>query len=126
MRFLGMAGYYRKLCNNFSFMSALLTVWNENCQNFFDNIKAMLSNSPVLLASNFCKPFKIAVDASGVGEGGVPFQEEENGVIILLSSYFSHKFNKDQKVYSTIEKECLALILSLQLSEVNVSPLLSP
>ena len=42
MRFRGMAGYYRKFCNKFSFMSAPLTdlfkknckfVWNETCQN---------------------------------------------------------------------------------------------
>ena len=62
MRFLGMAGYYRKFCNNFSSMSAPLTdhlkknckyVWNENCQNSFENIKATkvisvyLSSQPV-------------------------------------------------------------------------------
>ena len=76
MRFLGMTGYYRKLCNNFSSMSALIDllktkckfVWNETCQNSFENIKAMLSNAPVLLAPNFCKPFKL-VDCSYVGAG---------------------------------------------------------
>ena len=28
-------------------------VWNETCQNFFENIKAMLSNAPVFLAPIF-------------------------------------------------------------------------
>ena len=124
MRFLGMAGYYRKFCNNFSSMSAPLTdllekkckfVWNETCLNSFENIKAILSNAPMLLAPMICKPFKLAVDASDVGAGAVLLQEDENGVDHPLS-YFSHKLNRHQKVYSTI-----ALILSLQFFEVCVS-----
>ena len=81
MCFLGMACYHRKFCNNFSSMSAPLTdllknkkckfVWNETCQNSFENIKAMHSNAPVLLTPNSCKPFKLAVDACDVGAGGV-------------------------------------------------------
>ena len=110
-------------------MSALLTdplkknckfVWKETCQNSFENIKAMLVNAPVLLAPNFCKPFQLAVDASDVGAGGVLLQEDENGVDHPVC-YFSHIFNKHQKVYSTTERECLALILSLQFFEVRVS-----
>ena len=46
-------------------------------------------------------------------------QEDENGVDHPVC-YFSHKFNKHQKVYSTNEKECLALILSFQFFEVYV------
>ena len=125
MRLLCMAGYYRKFCSKFSSMSTPLIdllkknckfVWNENCQNYFENIKAMLSNAPVLLAPTFCKPFKVAVDASDFGAGGVFLQEDENGVDHSVC-YFSHRFNKHQKVYSTIEKECL----SLQFFEVYVS-----
>ena len=74
----------------------------------------------MLLARNFDKPFKLAVDACDVGARGVLLQEDENGVDHPVC-YFSHKFNKHQKVYSTIEKECLALILSLQFFEVCVS-----
>ena len=129
MRFLGMACYYRKFCNFFSSVSAPLTdllkknckfVWNETCQNSFENITTMLSNAPVLLAPNFDKQFKLAVDASDVGSWGVLLQEDENGVDHPVC-YFSHKFNKHQKVYSTIEKECLALDRFLQFFEVYVS-----
>ena len=80
----------------------------------------MLSNAPVLLAPKFCKSFKLTVDASDTGAGGVLLQEDKNGVDRPVC-YFSHKFNKHQKVYSTIEKECLALIFSLQFFEVYVS-----
>ena len=40
----------------------------------------MLSIAPVLLAPNFCKPFKLAVDASDIGTGGVLLREDENSV----------------------------------------------
>ena len=52
LRFLGMAGYYRKLCNNFSSVSTPLPdllkknrtfVWDETCHNIFENIKAVLT-----------------------------------------------------------------------------------
>ena len=75
-------------------------VWNGNCQNSFENIKGMLSNASVLLAPNVCKPVKLAVDASDVGAGGVLLQEDEYGVDHPVC-YFSHKFNKRHKVYST-------------------------
>ena len=129
MRFLGMAGYYREFCNNCSFMSAPLSdllkkkckfVWNETCQNSFENIKAMFVNTPVLLAPNVCKTFKLAADASDVGAGGVLLQEDENRVDHPVC-YFSHKFNKHQEVFFTFGKECLSLILSLQFFEVYVS-----
>ena len=123
MRFLGRAGFYRKFYDNFSSMSTPLTdllkknckfVSNETCQNSIENIKAML------LAPNFCKPFKFAVDASDAGAGGVLLQEDENGVDHPVC-YFSHKSNKYLKVYSINEKECLALIFSPQFFEVYVS-----
>ena len=72
MRFLGMAGYYRKFCNNFSVFAEPLTnllskkakyVWTDDCQKSFDKLKAILRSAPVLLAPSFDKEFKLAVDA---------------------------------------------------------------
>ena len=129
MRFLGMAGYYRKFCSNFSTISAPLTnllkknikfIWTQSCQEAFDKLKAILKSEPVLAAPDFQKPFKLAVDASDVGAGGVLLQEDESGVGHPVC-YFSKKFSKCQKNYSTIEKECLALILSIQHFEVYIS-----
>jgi hypothetical protein len=40
--------------------------------------------------------------------------------------YFSKKLNKHQRNYSTIEKECLALILALQHFEVYIGSAPSP
>ena len=64
MGFLGMAGYYRKFCDNFSVIAEPLTnliskhtkfIWTNDCQKAFDILKIILKNEPVLLAPNFAK-----------------------------------------------------------------------
>ena len=55
-----------------------------------------------------------------MGAGGVLLQEDESGVD-HPGCYFSKKFSKCQKNYSTIEKERLTLILSIQHFEVYIS-----
>ena len=134
MRFLGMAGYYRKFCKNFSgiaeplsnlFKKSTKFKWNDKCQDAFDRLKAILRSAPVLLAPDFDKFFKLAADASDVGIGAVLLQEDNNGIDHPVC-YFSKKFNKHQKNYSTIEKECLALILAIQQFKVYLTSSTSP
>ncbi len=61
-RFLGMVGYYRNFCVNFSAVASPLTdllspkvpfKWTESCQMSFEQIKALLINSPILFAPDF-------------------------------------------------------------------------
>ena len=129
MRFLGMAGYYRKFCPNFSTISERLTqllkktrkfVWSDDCEKSFVKLKAILKSSPVLQAPDFYSQFKLAVDASNAAAGAVLLQEGNDGIDHPIC-YFSRKFNKNQRNYSTVEKECLALILALQHFEVYVT-----
>jgi hypothetical protein len=129
MRFLGMAGYYRKFCQNFSDVASPLTnllsknqkfVWTSQSQEAFEKVKAILTNAPVLAGPDFTKPFKLVVDASDVGAGAVLVQEGKLDVDHPVC-YYSKKFNKHQKNYSTVEKEALALLLALQHFEVYVS-----
>lgn len=128
-RFLGMSGYYRNFCKNFSTVVSPLTslvsplrafVWSDECQNAFDSAKALLCNAPVLAAPVYEKAFKLEVDASSVGAGAVLIQEDTCGIDHPVC-YFSRKFNKSQLNYSTIEKETLALLLALQYFDVYVS-----
>lgn len=127
-RFLGMAGYYRSFCRNFSAVAAPLTDllspksryhWSESRQHAFDCIKALMTHAPVLAAPQFNRPFKLSVDASDAGVGAVLLQEGDDGVEHPVS-YFSKKFNNHQWVYSTIEKEALSLVLTLKHFEVYV------
>ena len=123
MRFLGMAGYNRKFCNNFSVIAEPLTnllgkrvkfIWTDNCQKSFEKFKAIPKSAPVLLAPSFDTEFKLAVDASDVGAGSVLLQEDDNGNDGHPVCYYSKKINKHQRNYSTVEKECISLILALQ------------
>ena len=61
-RFLGMAGYYRNFCLNFSEIAAPLTnllskkvkfVWTDDCQMAFDKVKLLLEKSPVLKSPDY-------------------------------------------------------------------------
>ena len=97
----------------------------SDCQNAFDKLKAILRSEPVLLAPNINEEFKLAVDASDVGSGGVLLQKDDNGVDHPVC-YFSKKFNKHQKNCSTVGKECLSLILALQHFEVYLTSSTSP
>ena len=83
-RFLGMAGYYRNFCLNFSDIAAPLTnllskkvkfVWTDDCQMAFDKVKLLLQKSPVLKSPDYEKPFKLIIDSSDVGTGSVLVQE---------------------------------------------------
>ncbi|XP_067287604.1 uncharacterized protein [Pseudorasbora parva] len=83
--FLGMSGYYRGFCKNFSSVVAPLTdllsttrvcKWNCECDRAFEAAKDLLCNAHVLLAPDFDFPFKLQVDASTSGAGAVLIQED--------------------------------------------------
>ena len=95
-RFLGMAGYYRSYCHNFSSIAFPLTsllstkvdyVWTTECQVAFNTVKILLSHVPVLAALDFSTPFKLEVDASTVGAGAVLLQGGRMVLIILLLTF---------------------------------------
>ena len=119
-RFLGMAGYYRGFCRNFSSVAPLTSLlspfvpfaWSPDCQHAFASVKALLCSTPVLVAPDFEKPFKLEVDACNVGAGAVLIQEDSNGLDHPVC-YFLRKFNECQTRYSTIEQEALALLFAL-------------
>lgn len=65
-----------------------------------------------MVASQLDQSFKLQVDESHIGAGAV-FQIDKQGIEQLVS-FFSKKFNLYQLNNSMIEKEELALILTLQ------------
>nr|XP_040019042.1 uncharacterized protein LOC120809370 isoform X2 [Gasterosteus aculeatus aculeatus] len=133
-RFLGMVGYYRCFCKNFSTVVAPLTtlcspkvgfLWTNECEQAFLSAKSLLCSAPVLSAPDLTRPFQLEVDASAVGVGAVLLQEGADNLGHPVS-YFSAKFNSHQLNYSTIEKETLALLLALQQFNVYVGASASP
>ncbi|KAL2103146.1 hypothetical protein ACEWY4_000014 [Coilia grayii] len=133
-RFLGMVGYYRSFCKNFAAIAAPLTdllsskvsfAWTQRSQVAFESVKALLTTAPVLAAPNFSLPFSLAVDASDLGAGAVLLQSDQHGLEHPVC-FYSRKFDKHQRAYSTIEKEALALVLALQHIEVYVGGAIHP
>ena len=134
MRFLGMTGYYRKFCRNFSVVTTPLTnllkkqepyEWSLSCQQAFEQVKAILQTAPVLVTPDFGKQFKLVVDASDLGAGAVLQQEDDQGIDHPIC-YFSANFNEHQQRYSTIEKETLALLLALKQFDVYLNNTVKP
>ncbi len=117
-QFLGLAGYYRRFIPDYSELTSPLTdltkkevpdtvPWTERCQQAFTQVKAALCGGPLLHSPDFSLPFLLQTDASDRGLGAVLTQEirgEERPVL-----YISRKLSKRETMYSTIEKECLAI-----------------
>lgn len=63
-------------------------IWSLRCQKAFENVKSILCDAPVLAAPRMDTSFKLQVDASHVGAGGVLLQEDEFGIDRPVSFFF--------------------------------------
>ncbi|MEO0790884.1 MAG: reverse transcriptase family protein, partial [Bacteroidota bacterium] len=123
MRFLGMAGLYRRFCSNFATIAKPLTdltsvkrqfKWTSECQDSYEQLKLLITSKPVLRNPDHSQPFVLQIDASSYGVGAVLMQEDLHSNLLHPVAYFSAKLKKHQQSYSTIEKEALSLILALR------------
>ena len=133
-QFLGMCGFYRKFVPRYSEITFSLTellkgksnfAWSADCELAFNKLKAILSSSPILKSPDFNKPFLLMTDASDFGVGAVLMQEDDLQNQLPIA-YFSKKLNESQRKYSTVEKETLALLLSLRHFEVYATSGVTP
>ncbi len=122
--YLGLCGYYRRFIANFSDIAEPLTLltkkaapivvfWTPECEEAFKALRLMLTSSPVLIPPDYSLPFVVQTDASDVGLGVVLSQvvdEVEHPVCFL-----STKLLPCERNYSTIEKECLAIVWGIQM-----------
>lgn len=122
-RFLGMSGWYRRFIQDFSSISAPISellkaktkkdfCWSAEAQIAFDELKKRLTSAPVLANPDFSAPFFVQTDASDIGVGGILCQGEGNEERVI--TFFSKKLSRTQQKYSVTERECLAVILSLE------------
>ncbi|XP_076036100.1 uncharacterized protein LOC143022050 [Oratosquilla oratoria] len=116
-RVLGMFGYYRRYCKIFAEIAEPLTnllrkdqrfQWTPTCDQAFAQLKSLLKHCPVLITPDYTLPFHLYTDSSEVGIGAALLQERHGTKRVV--AYFSRKLKPSQRHYSTIEKECLALI----------------
>ena len=122
--FLWLTGYYRKVIPQYVSLAAPLTdltrkaqpnsvAWTPACAIAFVKLKDALCSSPILMCPDFDKQFVLQTDASDRGVGAVLSQVGDNGLDHPIA-YFSRKLFPREEKYSTIEKECLAIKLSIQ------------
>lgn len=86
--------------------------WSNDCENAFQEIKSKLSSSPVLAYPDFTKQFKVTVDSSSYGCGGV-LSQDNNGYDAPIS-FISRTFKKGEINKAIIEKELIAIHFALK------------
>ncbi|XP_026830969.1 uncharacterized protein LOC113563505, partial [Ooceraea biroi] len=116
-QFLGLAGYYRRFIPEFSKIAKPLTellkkdrpfVWESPQAVAFATLQNFLCTEPILQYPDFTQPFILTTDASGYAIGGVLSQGKIGKDLPV--AYVSRILNRAEQNYSTIEKECLAMV----------------
>jgi hypothetical protein len=120
---LGFVSFYRKFVPNLAILTANLTdllkkgvkeplVFDNTQQDNFNKIKCVLASDPVLKLPDMEKTFVVRSDSSGSAVGAVLLQY--TGQLPFPVAYASRKLSATESRLSTVERECLALVFSVQ------------
>ena len=121
LRFLGLAGYYRRFIPQYATillpLSSLVKKdavwkWSPVQQAAFNHIKQLLISAPVLHIPDFSQPFQVTTDASALAIGGVLSQQV--GGIEKPVAFYSKKLNDAEQKWPAHEREMYAIKLCLQ------------
>ena len=93
--------------------------WGEAQENSYCLLKKLLSKPPILRLPDFDRTFILRCDASAVGIGCILLQEFEDGLHPL--GFASKKLLPRERNYSTIERECLAIIWAIKKFDLYLS-----
>ena len=108
MQFLGHAGFYRRFIKDFSKIAKPLykllekdakSVWDDDCQKSFKELKAYLTTAQIVRAPNLKLPFEVMCDASALTIGAVLGQREEGKPYVVY--YVRKKLNEALRNYTT-------------------------
>ncbi|XP_063942643.1 uncharacterized protein LOC135150309 [Daucus carota subsp. sativus] len=116
--FLGLAGYYRRFVQDFSRIATPLTkltrknekfIWNEKCEESFQELKKRLVSAPVLSLPDDQGNFVIYSDASYKGLGCVLMQHDK------VIAYASRQLKPHERKYPTHDLELAAIVFALKI-----------
>ena len=127
---LGLTGYYRKLIPAYGHKVHCLTEllkksqpikvkWEAHHQAALDSIKNWLTTEPVLVPADPNKDYILQTDCSSVSAGAILMQLDDDGNEHVIA-YASRKLLPRERNYSTIERELLCIVWSLQHFEYYV------
>ena len=121
--FTGFTNYYRRFIKGYAKVARPLheltsgengkkkhskVQWTDRCQESFDSLKKICSESPVLAYADYAKPFVLHTDASTTGLGAVLYQKQEDGKERVIA-YASRTLNRAERNYDAHKLEFLAL-----------------
>ena len=117
--FLGLVNYYRAHIPLFAAISAPLSdltrkgqtnkvQWGEAQERAFLTLQERLLKKPILKLPDHQKPFILWTDASNCGLGASLMQEHDDKLYPV--AYASKKLSSAECKYSTLERECLAIV----------------
>ena len=113
---LGLGSYYRRFLQGYSDLVRPLTllthkdtpfIWNEQCQNSFDTLKARLIGAEIMAYPRDSGLYILDTDASDTQISGVLSQVQDG--IELVISYGSRTLNKAERNYCITDKELLGV-----------------
>jgi hypothetical protein len=119
--FLGLCGFYRKFVQDFAKISQPLTYltkknikynWTSDQQQAFDTLKHALVSPPILRYPDFTKQFIVNTDASATSIAAILTQVHND--VEHPICYSSRTLNDAERRYSTIERECLAIVFAVK------------
>ena len=121
--FLGFTNYYRKFIRKYAQVAKPLNLliagdmankkkakvtWGTECEEAFQTLKEICSNTPVLAYADYGREFILQTDASEKGLGGVLSQVGEDGKERVIA-YASRTLKCSERNYSAHKLEFLAL-----------------
>ena len=86
-------------------------IWDADYQKSFEELKAYLTNAPIVRAPNWQLPFEVLCDVSDLAIGAVLGQREEGKPYVVY--YTSKTLNEAQRNYTTTENELLVVVYDL-------------
>ncbi|XP_070174500.1 uncharacterized protein [Littorina saxatilis] len=116
---LGLLSFYRRYVAGFATLTAPISdlvkdssgrtiQWTPACETALASMKQIFSEFPVLQLPKLDQSFVLRTDASGVGLGATLMQDLEGTLHPV--AFASKKLLPRETRYSTIERECLAIV----------------
>ena len=122
-KFLGLTGYFRKFIPFYSIIARPLSdllkkdhkfKFGDSEKTAFNQLKAILSEQPVLNIYRQQGDIELHTDASQFGFGAILFQRAQEDNQLHPVYYISRKTSEAEKKYSSYELEVLAVVHALQ------------
>src|SRR5204863_6643557 len=88
-------------------------VWDQQCQDAFDEIKRYLTSPPVLVAPVAGKPFLLYVRSMDHSLGALLAQHNDEGYEQAIYCLSRTLLGAEHR-YGLVEKDCLALVFAVQ------------